>query len=161
MNKKPRKRTNSNVPAKGRLRDFADKLWAQAVKADWAGRCAVCGSPKTESHHLVPRQHEGTRYDLNNGIALCCTHHQFDRDVSPHLNAAGWLAWLNHHWPARAVWYMDNRRPPFDGRRTLPITSQSFAGCSSTWSRMEFETICGVRFAAWLEETQVDDGGEA
>ena len=39
-----RKRTNKNVPAKGRLRDFADDLWKLAVRDDWGYKCAACGN---------------------------------------------------------------------------------------------------------------------
>ena len=91
MGKRRRKRTSKNVPAKGRLKEIAAQLWSLAVRADWANKCAVCGYGKTEAHHLIPRQHEATRYNIRNGIALCASHHQFDKDVSPHQNAAGWL----------------------------------------------------------------------
>ncbi len=155
-----RKRTNSNVPAKGRLREMADRLWSLAIRSDWAYRCAICGSSKVDAHHLVPRQHEATRYDLNNGIALCSTHHQFDKDLSPHLNAAGWLAWLNDKFPGRAEWFMTNRRPQFMGTKNAAYYCDVIKRLKPYVEPHEFTDIVGIKFAAWLEETSVDEESE-
>jgi hypothetical protein len=78
---KKKAQTPSNVPSKKRMRDIADRLWSRAVRDDWAWRCAVCGNQPCEAHHLVPRQHQGTRYDLTNGVALCAHCHQFSKDL--------------------------------------------------------------------------------
>lgn len=159
MNRKPRKRTNSNVPSKGRLREMADALWSRAIRDDWANRCAVCGSTKTkvEAHHLVPRQHEATRYELLNGIALCARHHQFDRDLSPHQNAAGWIAWLNRNHRERAEWYIDNRRPVFTGVKNAAYYIDVINRLREYVDPLEFEGIVGVTFSQWLEENPVDE----
>lgn len=161
VNRKPRKRVNRNVPAKGRLREMADRLWSLAIRSDWAGRCAVCNATNVEAHHLVPRQFEATRYDLNNGICLCSRCHQFDENVSPHQNAAAWLAWLNNHWPARAQWYMENRRPMFEGTKNAAYYIETIRRLQQYVEPLEFEQVCGVRFAAWLEETKEEDGDGA
>jgi hypothetical protein len=154
---KIRKRTNANVPAKGRLKEFADRLWAKAIYADWANRCAVCGSPKIDAHHLVPRQHEGTRYDLHNGIALCSTHHQWDKDISPHQNSAGWVCWLLDHHRERYDWYIENRRPVFTGKKNADYYCGVIRRLQPYVEPEEFVSIVGVRFAAWLEEQEVND----
>lgn len=152
-----RKRVSREVPAKGRLKEMADRLWSLAVRADWANRCAVCGSTKIDAHHLVPRQHEATRYDLQNGIALCSSHHQWDKDISPHQNAAGWCVWLRDHHPTRASWYIENRRPVFTGQKNAPYYCSVIRRLKQYVDPSEYESVVGVKFAAWLEEQEVDD----
>jgi len=151
-----RKRTNANVPAKGRLKDFADRLWSRAVRDDWNNHCAICGSTKVDAHHMVPRQHEATRYDLRNGIALCATHHQFSKDLSPHMNAAGFWSWLHTTYPNFAEWYMTNRRPTFDGKKNSDYYIGVIRRLQPYVEPEEFVSIVGVRFAAWLEEQETD-----
>lgn len=151
---KQRIRTNSNVPAKGRLREMCDQLWSLAVRADWRNVCAVCGSTKVEAHHLVPRQFEATRYELLNGIALCCTCHKFDAKISPHLNAACWCAWLNDVHPTRFEWYLLNRRPQFSGTKNAAYYCEMLRKLKQYVEPEDFTRIVGVKFSAWLEETQ-------
>ena len=149
---KQRKRTNKNVPAKGRLRDIADQLWSLAVRSDWDHRCAVCGNGNVEAHHLVPRQFTATRHVIKNGIALCPNCHKFDPIVSPHLNAAGWIAWLGNHYPYLREWYFLNQQPVFEG------TTNALYYCDIIWELREYfdegewERTAGIRFATWLEE---------
>ena len=148
---KIRKRTNANVPAKGRLRDMADRLWSLAVRADWANKCAVCGARDCEAHHLVPRQHEATRYTLRNGIALCCHCHQFNRYSSPHQNSAGWIKWLEWHHPTLAEWYFDNCRPKFDGTKNAAHYIDVIRSLRQYVEPDDFERIVGVKFSRFLE----------
>jgi len=151
---KRRIKTNSNVPAKGRLRDMADKLWSLAVRSDWNHHCAVCGSTKVESHHMVPRQFESTRYELCNGIALCPHCHKFNPKISPHLNAAAWCAWLNTTYPKFMEWYLDNRRPAFDGTKNAEHYIGRIRRLQQYVEPEDYTRIVGVRFEAWLEETK-------
>ena len=146
-----RKRTNANVPAKGRLRDMADRLWSLAVRKEWADRCAVCRAGTVEAHHLVPRQHEATRYMLRNGIALCAHCHKFDKDISPHMNAAGWLAWLQkYHWDAW-TWYVLNRRPSFTGTKNAAHYCEVLKELRPLVDEESFVKIVGVKFSEWLK----------
>jgi hypothetical protein len=151
--RKPRKRTNKEIPAKGRLRDMADRLWSLAVRADWGGRCAVCGFGKCEAHHLVPRHNQATRYDLGNGIALCPKHHKFDKDVSPHQNAAGWLQWLRQHHPAFAKAYEQDPKPRFDGITTALYYCDVIQDLRQYVDEGDFERVVGIRFAKYLAES--------
>lgn len=147
-----RKRSSSKVPAKGRLREMADTLWSLAVRADWNWRCAVCGEKKVEAHHLVPRQHEATRYDLKNGVALCVQHHKFNKYISPHQNAAGWIEWLESCFPERAEWLFENCRPTFRGVKTAAYYCDVIRDLRQYVEEDEFVRVVGVRFAAYLEE---------
>ncbi len=156
-----RKRTNKNVPAKGRLRDMCDSLWSLAVRADWANKCAACGAVKCEAHHLVPRQHEATRYNLRNGIALCAMHHQFDKDISPHQNAAGWMTWLQCKHPKVATWYSDNRRPTFNGTKNPLYYCDTILSLREYVDHATFVSIVGMKFSRYLvEEHSIDIEGQ-
>lgn len=154
--KKPRARVSRDVPAKGRLREFCDRLWSLSVRADWANRCMICGSTTVEAHHMVPRQHEATRYDLNNGACLCPRCHKFDKNVAPHLNAAGFLCWLRDHHPHRYEWLLENRRPTFTGTKNAPYYCSVIRRLKQYVDPSEYESVVGVKFAAWLEETDLD-----
>lgn len=153
---KHRKKTNKNVPAKGRLKDMADQLWSIAVREDWAHKCAVCGtSQNVEAHHLIPRQYESTRYVLQNGIALCPSHHKFDPEISPHLNAAGWMQWLEDHHRTLADWYID--RIELGEHRLFTGTKNAlhYIGVIQDlrqYTEDDFERVCGVRFSQYLTE---------
>ena len=149
---KRRKRTNSIVPAKGRLREMADRLWSLAVRADWSWQCAICGTRKVEAHHLVPRGHEATRYEIRNGIALCANHHKFNKDFSPHMHAAGFIWWLESAHPRLAEWYFDNRQPVFNGTKTAAYYCDHLLTLQQYVEADDFETVCGVRFARYLTE---------
>lgn len=149
---KHRRKQANGMPAKGRLRDIADALWSLAVRSKWKNRCAVCGKGKVEAHHLVPRQHTATRYDLRNGVALCSHHHQFDPDVSPHQNAAGWLGWLGTHHEELATWYTANPRPRFEGTTNAQWYMDQIRNLRQHVEPDDFSRIVGKRFAAFLEE---------
>lgn len=151
---KRRKRTSHDVPAKGRLREMADRLWALAVKADWNHRCAVCGNRgRLNSHHLIPRQHQATRYDLCNGCCLCAHHHQFDPDVSPHQNAAGWMEWLLLHHAELQRWYVENNRKPFSSTTNAAYYVDVIRGLREYVEEEDYSRIVGKRFAEYLDSS--------
>lgn len=130
---------------------MADRLWSLAIRKEWQDRCAVCGAGKVEAHHLVPRQHEETRYDRRNGIALCAHCHQFDPNLSPHQNAAGWLGWLqNHHWDMWS-WYVLNRHPNFTGVKNAAHYCDHIKRLRPFVTPGTFVKVVGVRFAEHLK----------
>ena len=156
--RKQRKRTSADVPAKGRLRDMADRLWSKAVAADWNHCCAVCGARSgiMNAHHLIPRQHYKSRYDLQNGICLCVHDHQFNPNWSPHQNAAGWLGWLRDHHQKLHAWYvrqMDSGEyQKFDEKLNAAYFISQIQRLREYVEPEEFERVVGVRFGAWLEQ---------
>uniref|UniRef100_A0A6M3JMM2 Uncharacterized protein n=1 Tax=viral metagenome TaxID=1070528 RepID=A0A6M3JMM2_9ZZZZ len=151
---KRRKKSAGGLPAKGRLRDMADSLWSLAVRADWGNRCAACGAGKCEAHHLVPRQHEGTRYKLECGIALCAHCHQFDSKISPHQNAAGFIHWLGFNYPARSLWLREHCWPEFNGTKNVQHYLDVLRQLRQYVEPEEFERVVGVKLARLLEETE-------
>jgi hypothetical protein len=153
---KRRKRTNSNIPAKGRLRDMADQLWSLAVKDDWGHKCAMCGRGSgLNSHHLIPRQHMATRHDLANGICLCNHCHQFDGDRSPHQNAAGFVLWLKSHHPMVAEWYEDmadsRAYKEFSGTTNAAFWCETLRRVKEYVPEEDYRRICGAKFSEWLD----------
>ena len=159
MTKKRRKRTNSHVPAKGRLRDMADRLWSRAIQDDWGKKCAACGSrSQLNSHHLVPRGYAATRYDLQNGICLCAHCHTFSNDISPHLNAAGWLRWLHAYWPGTCDWYTGiiarGEHKRFNGTTNAAYYCGVIKFLREYVDEEEFDRIVGIRFSAWLSSEE-------
>lgn len=150
-----RTRTSINVPAKGRMRDMADRLWSIAVRDDWGGVCAVCGIAPCDAHHLIPRQNYATRYDLRNGIALCRRHHKFCPHVSPHQTSAGFMMWLEANYLESAVWLIATVS---DGhyKRETQRNAAYFCGVLLALKEHvtpeDFERVCGVKFSRYLTE---------
>lgn len=158
---KRRKRTNKKVPAKGRLRDMADALWAYAIKEDWLWECAVCGKNNVEAHHLIARENEATRYDLNNGIALCAEHHKFCPKLSAHNNCEAFRQWLAEQCPSRQQWHETTIRNggylSFAGTKNPAYYIEQIERLREYVPEKEFDRIVGVRFSAYLEEQRGND----
>ena len=139
---------------------MADKLWALAVKDDWAHKCAVCGraDKQLHAHHLIPRQWYATRYELMNGICLCASCHQFDADVSPHQNAAGWMTWLFNNHPKLEEWYTtsvefgDHKK--FEGTKNAAYYCDVIRSLKEYVEEDDYTRIVGVKFSRWLEENE-------
>lgn len=153
---KRRKRTNAHLPAKGRLKEMADRLWSVAVRSDWNWKCAVCGSGPCDAHHLIPRMNQATRYCLRNGIALCRRHHQFCPELSPHQNAAGWLRWLSEAHPLRHQWYIDTvsngEHLRFNGTTNAVYYCNLIRGFRGDVEDDVFQEIVGIKLSEYLQE---------
>jgi len=48
-----------------------DRIWSFLVKHKYNSTCQMCGKPATEAHHIISRTEYNTRWDTDNGIALC------------------------------------------------------------------------------------------
>lgn len=156
---KRRKRTSNNVPAKGRLKELADQLWSLAIKDDWNHACAICGHRgDLNSHHLIPRAHQATRYELRNGICLCRRCHKFCPDRAPHQNPAGFMQWLSGNVPRVEQWYTitmatgEHRR--FNGTTNAAYYCEQIRRLKQYVPEEDYERIVGVKFACWLEEAE-------
>jgi hypothetical protein len=81
--------------------DPLDKKWAKFVR-ERDGACEVCG--KTEylaAHHFIRRGISSTRYDLDNGITLCPSHHTFNYEFSAHRTPEAFDRWFKNKYPER------------------------------------------------------------
>jgi hypothetical protein len=55
-----------------------DVTWSKVVRHTALDRCEYCGSTNTvQAHHIIPRTHKGTRWDVHNGVSLCLAHHLY------------------------------------------------------------------------------------
>jgi hypothetical protein len=71
------------------------KAWGKLVKERDGNKCVICGSTfKPNAHHLIVRENELTKFDINNGLTLCPKHHLFCRKISAHNNPLGLYIWL-------------------------------------------------------------------
>jgi hypothetical protein len=77
-----------------------DEMWVKKVKDRDNWTCQVCNKKVTghncQSHHILPRQIKGCRWDINNGITLCYQHHKIGC-YSAHNNAIWFTFWLKTH----------------------------------------------------------------
>lgn len=57
------------------------KRWSKAVRERDGNKCFVCGSTeRVQAHHICQkRMWKSLKYDLNNGISLCCKCHSFGK----------------------------------------------------------------------------------
>jgi len=70
-------------------RNKKDKQWSIDVRNKYLNKCAIPNCECTEmlnAHHIIPREFQETRWDINNGVALCPKHHKFGK-YSAHKNA--------------------------------------------------------------------------
>jgi hypothetical protein len=144
---------------------MADQLWSRAVKYDWVDRCAVCGRrDDLNSHHVIGRVHQATRYLLRNGICLCGSHHQFNNDVSPHGSDVGWNIWLEANHPELDKWTRDTRENgrhrAFDGTTNAAYYIDMIQSFREYVPDDEFSAIVGVKFGQYLETLQEEKPDE-
>jgi len=79
-------------------RRFCDELWTTCVKIRYNHICAICGSDfMVNAHHLVSKRVTAYRWVVNNGIALCPSHHKFDLHISAHTAPWGFEEWMREH----------------------------------------------------------------
>ena len=79
--KKPKKKSTGRKQAPTTKQ--VDKLWSLVVRQRALYECELwgcgnmqCGSVM-DAHHIFPRKHISTRWDLDNGLCLCKGHHLF------------------------------------------------------------------------------------
>lgn len=73
--------------------DRHDTRWGKMVR-ERDGKCLYCGDTETlQAHHLFPRSRSGTRFELQNGITLCASHHTFNYEFSAHKTPEKFKRW--------------------------------------------------------------------
>jgi len=75
------------------------RLWSIIVRAKYNNQCAVCGSAQNvQAHHLIHKAIQQYKFDVNNGIALCCKHHLFDFKISAHKGSYMFFEFLKENY---------------------------------------------------------------
>jgi len=89
----------------------AHRDWANAVKLRDGNKCVICGNTKNlNAHHLIPWEIEKFRFDVNNGISLCPSHHtRYSFHLSPHSDGSAlFFFWLFENKPETYKWLKEN-----------------------------------------------------
>jgi hypothetical protein len=87
-------RLSKEKPSRKQWVKKLDVLWSQVVKLRAKGMCEKCGRKEyLNSHHIFSRSNFSTRWDIDNGIALCPTHHTLGND-SAHKCGIEFAEWL-------------------------------------------------------------------
>ena len=103
----------------------ATDLWSSVIRE--VGYCEICsrkgirgqkqGWKNLDAHHLISKIHSEYRTDLSNGICLCIPCHQWDSELSPHQNRAGFEEWLKDNRSGQWIWY--NEHYPLEGEKEI------------------------------------------
>lgn len=95
----------------------ADEAWSEQIRS--VGKCEICGRASSlNAHHLIARGRLRFRHNLSNGVCLCSHCHNFNANVSPHVDSFSgerFLVWLELKRHGQWVWYEENK----DDMRTL------------------------------------------
>lgn len=91
-NKRPRGYSNSTL----------DQLWSKKVKQNVSYMCEICLNLATEAHHIQPKKLYNTRWDTENGVALCSECHK-----EAHKNPLWFYNWIiskrGYNWMERLI----------------------------------------------------------
>ena len=91
--------------------DKQAKDWSVEVKKRDGFKCVICDTTRNlVAHHLIPWEVEKYRFDVNNGITLCPSHHtRFSYHISPHSDGAAlFFFWLFENRPDTFKWLKEN-----------------------------------------------------
>jgi len=74
--------------------NYLDTLWSKAIKERAGYKCEYCGKEgRVNSHHIFSRSNHSVRWDLDNGICLCVSHHVFGL-FSAHKSPLEFADWI-------------------------------------------------------------------
>jgi hypothetical protein len=74
--------------------DYLDNLWKELVYKRAGNECEYCGQQgRLNAHHVFSRSNRSVRWDMDNGICLCATHHVLGT-MSFHKAPAEMLEWI-------------------------------------------------------------------
>src|SRR6056300_1628904 len=72
-----------------------DEAWSELVKLRANMKCEVCGKETTlNSHHIWSRSNRSVRWNVENGVCLCVSHHTFNSKFSAHKTPTEFTYWL-------------------------------------------------------------------
>lgn len=71
-----------------------DDLWSLLIRVKAGNMCEFCGKVGIlNSHHIYSRSNKSIRWDEQNGICLCVTHHTFG-NFSAHKAPTDFIDWI-------------------------------------------------------------------
>lgn len=91
-----------------KIKNKLDTLWSKIVKLRAGNKCEYCSKKEgLNSHHIFSRSNMCVRWDLENGVCLCVSHHVFG-NMSAHKAPLEFAEWLKTERGEK--WYNDLRR---------------------------------------------------
>lgn len=85
-----------------------DTLWSKLVKEKAGNKCEYCGKVDgLNSHHIFSRSNRSVRWDDENGVSLCVSHHVFG-NFSAHKSPIEFVEWVKTR--RGEEWYKTIRR---------------------------------------------------
>lgn len=91
-NKLPRR--FNKVKAKKKLERHLWKIFRNMAISRDKG-CIICGSKNNINvHHIYPKELGMLKYNLNNLVVLCVSHHKYNFQISAHKNGFAFYKWL-------------------------------------------------------------------
>ena len=85
---------------KGNIDKKLDVAWSKLVKLRANMKCEMTGctfKPTLNSHHIFSRANKSTRWDVENGISLCVSHHLWNKKISAHAAGIAFTYWLEEY----------------------------------------------------------------
>jgi len=78
--------------------NILDRIWSFAVKErdNFTCRYTNCSNKNVDSHHIIKRQFRTLRWDLDNGLTLCKSHHYFSNNAA-HVDELGFMEWMKEN----------------------------------------------------------------
>ena len=109
----------SNINSKKKSRDLykqkrkerlsKEKEWAVTVKERAGWKCEYCGTTENlNAHHIFSRNNRSVKFDLDNGVCICASHHVFDPTFSAHKAPVEFIEWIKEY--RGEEWYENLRR---------------------------------------------------
>jgi len=91
------------------LKRYCLEIWAELVKTRDNHQCVFCKDTNCiQAHHIITRLNLPTRFDVNCGVTLCATHHDFGIE-SAHVSPWFFYDWLEKNRPEQYAWFLTNR----------------------------------------------------
>ena len=84
--------------SKKNLKKKCDELYSLIIRSK--GYCEVCGKStgQLQTHHVIGRINYSLRWDIKNGIELCCHHHTLGK-LSAHNDPIWFMDWFKSKRP--------------------------------------------------------------
>ena len=95
------------MTSKTSIKKELDALWYE-IQHKIHRRCLICNEFGVEIHHLIPKSHILTAWDLENGVALTPRFHRTDRAMSAHGSPAVFRDYLKEYEPKIYEYLVEN-----------------------------------------------------
>ena len=148
------KRSGKANPKSTYWRNRADILWSKLIARIWKGRCAFCGEPGRDAHHLISRRIVSIRHDPQNGIYLCPSHHRLNPYLSAHGGPVAFTEWLRGDHPEIHAWVVKTR--PIIGKK--PNYKEIHDSLQEQLSRAEHTDNLPVVRVQWPAADELEKG---